>query len=53
MCTAEPLEHDPNSFEFEIVIAKLKRYISPGSDQIPEELIQAGGEILQSHNIIL
>jgi hypothetical protein len=24
----------------------LKKYKSPGSDQIPEELIQAGGEIL-------
>jgi hypothetical protein len=26
----------------------LKRYKSPGSDQIPAELIQAGGEILCS-----
>jgi hypothetical protein len=29
----------------EIAIAKLKKYKSPGSDQIPAELIQAGGEI--------
>jgi hypothetical protein len=29
-----------------MAIAKLKSYISPGSDQIPAELIQAGGEIL-------
>jgi hypothetical protein len=29
-------------------IAKLKRYKSPGSDQISVELIQAGGEILGS-----
>jgi hypothetical protein len=28
--------------------AKLKKYKSPGSDQIPAELIQAGGEILLS-----
>jgi hypothetical protein len=28
-------------------IAKLKRYKSPGSDQILAELIQAGGEILR------
>jgi hypothetical protein len=32
----------------------LKKYISPGSDQIPAELIQAGGETLQSeiHKLI-
>jgi hypothetical protein len=38
----------------EIAIAKLKKYKSPGSDQIPAELIQAGGEILQSaiHKLI-
>jgi hypothetical protein len=29
-------------------IAKLKKYKSPGSDQIPEELIQTGGEMLLS-----
>jgi hypothetical protein len=28
-------------------IAKLKKYESPGSDQIPAELIQAGAEILK------
>jgi hypothetical protein len=32
----------------EIAIAKLKKYKSPGSDQIPAELIQAGGEMLLS-----
>jgi hypothetical protein len=38
----------------EIAIAKLKKYKSPGSDQIPSELIQAGGEILLSaiHKLI-
>jgi hypothetical protein len=32
----------------------LKKYKSPGSDLIPEELIQAGGETLQSeiHKLI-
>ncbi|PNF26628.1 hypothetical protein B7P43_G09369 [Cryptotermes secundus] len=41
--TAEPLVPHPN-----------KRYKSPGSDQIPAELIQAGGEILRSkiHKLI-
>jgi hypothetical protein len=32
----------------EIAIAKLKTYNSPGSDQIPAELIPAGGEPLRS-----
>jgi hypothetical protein len=39
--TAEPLLPDPNPFDVEIGIAKLKRYKSPGSDQIPAKLIQA------------
>jgi hypothetical protein len=52
--TAEPLVPDPSPFEFEIAIANLKRYKSPGSDQIPAELIKAGGEILRSkiHKLI-
>jgi hypothetical protein len=37
---------DPSPFVFEIAIAKLKRFKSPGSDQIPAEFIQAVGEIL-------
>jgi hypothetical protein len=37
-----------------IAIAKLEKYKSPGSDQSPAELIQAGGEILLSefHKLI-
>jgi hypothetical protein len=52
--TAEPLVPGPNRIEVEIVIAKLKKYKSPGSDQIPTELIQAGGEIILSaiHRLI-
>jgi hypothetical protein len=46
--TAEPLVSCPSRFEVEIVIAELKKYKSPGSDQISAELIQAGGEILLS-----
>jgi hypothetical protein len=37
--SAEPLVRDPSPFEVEIAIAKLKKYKSPGSDQIPAELI--------------
>jgi hypothetical protein len=46
--TAEPFVHEPNPFEVEIAIVKLKKYKSPGSDQILAEMIQAGGETLQS-----
>jgi hypothetical protein len=44
--TAEPLVPGPSHFKVEIAIAKLKRYKSSGSDPIPAELIQAGGETL-------
>jgi hypothetical protein len=40
----ELLVPDPSPYVFEIDIGKLTRYRSPGSDQIPAELIQAGGE---------
>jgi hypothetical protein len=36
------------SSEAEVATGKLKRYKSPGVDQIPAELIQAGGETLRS-----
>jgi hypothetical protein len=51
---AEPLVPGPSHLEVEIAIAKLKKYISPGSDQIPAELIQAGGKMLLSaiHKLI-
>jgi hypothetical protein len=43
---AEPLVPGPSCLEVEITIAKLKKYKSPGSDQIPAESIKEGGEIL-------
>jgi hypothetical protein len=46
--TAEPLVFDSSPFEVEIAIAKLQKIKSPGSDKIPSELIQAGGESLLS-----
>jgi hypothetical protein len=46
--TVEQLLHHPSPFEDEIAVAKLKKYKLPGSDQIPAELIQAGGETLLS-----
>jgi hypothetical protein len=52
--TAEPLVPGPSRLEVEIAIAKLIKYKSPGSEQIPAELIQEGGEILLSaiHKLI-
>jgi hypothetical protein len=54
MHTAKPLVPEPSVSEVEVAIGKLKRYKSPGADQIPAELIQAGGEILRSeiHKLI-
>jgi hypothetical protein len=51
---AEPLGPDPWPSEVEIAIVRLKCYKSPGSDEIPAELIQAGGEKLCSeiHKLI-
>jgi hypothetical protein len=52
--TAEPFVPEPSMSEIEVAIRKLKRYKSPGADQIPAELIQAGGETLHSeiHKLI-
>jgi hypothetical protein len=41
--TAEPFVPEPCATQVEVAIKKLKRYRLPGSDQIPAELIQAGG----------
>ena len=38
--TAEPLVPEPSAFEVELVIDKLKSHRSPGTDQIPAELIK-------------
>jgi hypothetical protein len=46
--TAEVFVPEPSASEDEVAIGKLKRYRSPGVDQIPSELIQAGGETLRS-----
>jgi hypothetical protein len=37
--TAEPLVPSPSRLEVEITIVKLETYKSPGSDEIPTELI--------------
>jgi hypothetical protein len=53
--TSEPFLPEPSAAEVEVAIRKIKRFKAPGSDQIPAELIQAGGETLQSeiHKLIM
>ena len=46
--TAEPLVPQPSAFEVEMATEKIKRHKSPDSDQIPAELIKAGGRTFRS-----
>jgi hypothetical protein len=46
--TAEPLVPESSAFEVEMAIEKLKRHKSPGTDQIPAEVIKSGGRIIRS-----
>jgi hypothetical protein len=53
--SAEPLVPEPNAFEVELAIEKLKRHKSPCIDQIPAELIKAGGSTIcgEIHKLII
>jgi hypothetical protein len=44
--TAEPLMLEQSAFEVDMAIEKLKGQNPPGIDQIPAELIKAGGRII-------
>ena len=44
--TAEPLTPEPSASEVELPIDKLKSHKSPGIDQVPAELIKAGGRTI-------
>ena len=52
---AEPLVPEPSAFEVELAIEKLKSHKSPGIDQIPAELIKAGGRTIRCaiHKLII
>ena len=54
MHAAEPLVPEPSTFEVEMAISKIKRRRLPGVDQIPAELIKAGGKIIhfEIHKLI-
>jgi hypothetical protein len=53
--TAERLVPEASVIEVEMAIEKLKRHKSPGIDQIPAELIEAGVRTIQSeiHKVII
>ena len=42
-----PLAPEPSVLEVELAIEKLKSHKSPGIDQIPAELIKAGGSTIR------
>jgi hypothetical protein len=44
--TAEPIVPQPSAFEIEMVIEKLKTYKSPGTNQLPAELMKARGRTI-------
>jgi hypothetical protein len=46
MHTAAPFVPKLRAFEFEITIGGLKKNRSPGVNQVPKELIQARGELI-------
>ena len=52
--TAEPLVPEPSASEVEVAIDKLKSHKLPGIDEIPAELIKAGGGTicLEIHKLI-
>ena len=49
--TAKPLVPKPSAFEVELAIEKLKIHKSPGTDQIPAELIKEGVEQIAMRSI--
>jgi len=53
--TTEPLVPEPSAFEVEMAIKKLKSHKSPGTDQIPAEMIKARGKTIHSeiHKLII
>ena len=53
--TAEPLVPESSAFQFQLAIGKLKSHKSFGFDQIPAELINAGGRKIRSqiHKLII
>ena len=53
--TPELLVPEPSTSEFELAVEKLKSHKSPVIDQIPAELIKAGGKTIRCeiHKLII
>jgi hypothetical protein len=53
--TVEPLVPEPSALKMELVSEKIKSHKSPGIDQIPAELIKAGGRTIRCaiHKLIM
>ena len=53
--TEKPLLFEPSASEVELAMEKLKSHRSPGIDQIPAELIKAGGKTIRCeiHKLII
>jgi len=53
--TAKPLVPEPSAFDVELAIEKIKSHKSPGIDQIPAEMINAGGRTIryEIHKLII
>jgi hypothetical protein len=53
--TAEPLVPEPSVLGVKLAVEKLKSHKSPGIDQIPAELIKAGGRTIRCaiHKVII
>jgi len=53
--TAEPLVPEPSAYEFELAIETLRSHKTSGIDQIPTELIKAGGKTIRCeiHKLII
>jgi hypothetical protein len=51
---AEPLVPEPSAFDVEMAVEKLKRHKSPGTNEIPAELIKAWGRTIRNeiHELI-
>jgi hypothetical protein len=46
--TAKPLATQPTALEAETAVAEFESYITPDTDQIPEELIRTKSNTIQS-----
>ena len=51
--TAEPLVPEPSAYEAKLAIENLQCHKSPGTDQIPAELIRSGAEQFATRSINL